>query len=91
MKKERQCAIYNIEEQNTSVKSNMAFSSMTAIAQISGFQEIVVLNMLHINDYSFVTEDDSNGPLHNWSTEKKDSNLVIHNIYLIAIKGKSFY
>lgn len=47
-----------MEEQNTSVKSNIAFSSMTAIAQISEFQEIVVLNMLHINDYSFVTEDD---------------------------------
>lgn len=91
MKKERQCVIYNMEEQKTNVKSNTAFSSVTAIAQISGFQEIVVLNMLHFNDYSFVTEDDSNGPLHNRSTERKDSNLVMHNIYLIAIKGKSFH
>lgn len=80
-----------MEEQKTNVKSNTAFSSVTAIAQISGFQEIVVLNMLHFNDYSFVTEDDSNGPLHNQSTERKDSNLVMHNIYLIAIKGKSFH
>lgn len=43
----------------------IAFSSVTAIVWISGLQEIVVLNMLHFNNYSFVTEDDSSGTLHN--------------------------
>lgn len=65
MQKERQCVIYNMEGQETNVKSNIAFSSVTAIAWIGGLQKTVVLNMLHFNDYSFVTEDDSSGILHN--------------------------
>lgn len=65
MQRERQCVIYNMEGQETNVKSKIAVSSVTAIAHISGFQEIVVLSMLQFNDYSFVTEDDSSGTLHN--------------------------
>lgn len=71
MQRERQCVIYNIEGREPNVKSKIAFSSVTAIARITGFQEIVILNMLHFNDYSFVTEDDKSGILNNWSTEKK--------------------
>lgn len=90
MQRERQYVIYNMEGQETNVKSKIAFSSVTAIARISGFQEIVVLNMLHFNDYSFVTEDDSSGTLHNRSTERKHSNLVIPIVSLIVTKGNLF-
>ena len=90
MQRERQYVIYNMEGQETNVNSKFAFSSVTAIAQISGFQEIVVLNMLHFNDYSFVTEDDSSGTLHNWSTEKKHSNLVMPIVSLVVTKGNLF-
>lgn len=54
-----------MEGQETNVKSKIAFFIVTAIARISGFQKTVVLNMLHFNDYSSVTEDDSSGTLHN--------------------------
>lgn len=37
-----------MEGQETNVKSNFAFSGVTAIAWISGFQKLVVLNMLYI-------------------------------------------
>lgn len=76
MQRERQYVIYNMEGQETNVKSKIAFFIVTAIARISGFQETVVLNMLHFNDYSSVTEDDSSGTLHNWSTEKIKKSIV---------------
>lgn len=79
-----------MERQETNVKSKIAFTSVTEIAWISGFQEIVVLNKLHFNDYSFVTQDDSRGTLHNWSSEKTHSNLAISTVSLIATKENLF-
>lgn len=60
-----------MEGQETNVKSKIAFSSVTAIAWISGLQEIVILNMLHLNNYSVVTEDDSGGTLHEEAQKKE--------------------
>lgn len=90
MQKERQCVIYNMEGQETNVKSNIAFSSVTAIAWISGLQKTVVLNMLHFNDYSFVTEDDSSGILHNWNTGGGETKLSNIYFFLIVIKENLF-
>lgn len=71
MQRERQYVIHNMEGQETNVKSKIAFSIVTAIVWISGLQEIVVLNMLHFNNYSFATEDDSSGTLHKKAWKKK--------------------
>lgn len=78
-----------MEGQESNVKSKIAFSSVTAIVWISGLQEIVVLNMLHLNNYSFVT-DDSSGTLHNEAPEKKAHYLSNAYCFPQNQKRKSF-
>lgn len=100
MQRERQYVIYNMEGQDTNVKSKIASSSVTAIVWISGLQEIVVLNTLHFNDCSFGTEDDSSATLHNEAQEKKHIILVMsivslrmkkENLYINIINDKLLY